>query len=253
MKSKRLLLWLLLLLASFANASDEAFTRQREEIMYEELANKSTPVELKNKIARFAIQNGNLALASSALAQGANACYIAEIAGRGSSLMDCAIKKCQDKERLQALAGQYQCSASCIKTMYDRDINIDVPDKGGRTPLHHAAHQIDTLKVEQLVACKADVLTKDDQGRTPADCAMLRPTMEDLLVATLVALQKGTSVNLLNYQQYPFYQEYRNMILDDVKGDNYRFPSERRADYKRQCSYVRLIEYLKAAEQKHFK
>lgn len=261
-------IWLLSMIPTLY-ASDEALVKQREEIMREELANKATSTGVKNNIASYAIQCCNWQLATDALAQGADPCYIAEKVPSNVTLFTQAMKECGYKYRLEKLAHYPQCNASCIKALHDHGIDIDTSSgEHGSTPLHSAASRGDIPKIEQLVTYGARVLNQDGEGKTPADYAMskirtdlnwsLYKEHQQALTQILIALQKGTSVNLLNPCQYPFYQQYRKMVIDHIDPSK---PQRRRVavynrrgnDYDKSLylAYARLVDYLKQAEKEH--
>lgn len=246
-------IWLMLLTITSLYASDEALKKQRDEIIREELINKSNSIDVKNKIAHLALSAHNWSLATDALDHGADPCCIAERIPPHMPLFVKAIKLCQDSQRLQKLAHYSECGSLCIKALYDHGINIDSPDKThGATPLHQAASLGNIKKIERLIACRAEVLKQDKQGRTPAAYAMLQIKTvlnwseyhdhQKALVHTLIALQKGTKVNILDPRQYPFYQEYRKMVLGQKSSDDHNYRA-----------YAYLTHYLKEAEKEYFK
>lgn len=77
----------------------------------------------------------------------------------------------QDNIRISAL---HLCSSKrskyeCFKALMKYDVNINIQNRGGQTPLHWAAYWNNSKVVKDLIEAGADPLITDDMGHIPLD------------------------------------------------------------------------------------
>lgn len=204
----------------------------------------------------------NQTLLQEALKQGSiSPCKIvSQIKEKYGPLFETAVQRCNDMALMEDVAQRDSCGGPCVEILHARGVNIDAPDKEyGRTALHWAAQTRNdgsVEKVESLVKNGARVLLKDRYGRTPIDYALKQfrhlydhGVSHPILPAMLLALQKGTKVNILNPQQHAFYNKYLQLAAQ-YPFNNYdwsdRFKSIKYNKYKEK------YEILKRAEESYW-
>lgn len=204
----------------------------------------------------------NQALLQEAIEQGSiSPCKIvAEIKDKYGPLFETAVQKCNDMVLMEDVAQRYLCGGPCVEILHARGVNIDAPDKEyDRTALHWAVRKRDdhsVEKVESLVKNGARVLLKDRYGKTPIEYALKEfhdscdyGASHPILPTMLLALQKGTKVNILSPQQYTFYNKYLQLAAQ-YPFNNYDW-SERFKSIKYN-KYKEKYEILKKAEESYW-
>lgn len=73
------------------------------------------------------------------------------------------------KREIQLISAVRQGNIEEVSSLIQSGAKVDVRDKGGMTPLHHAAKQANIEMVELLIKVGADVNLFDSIGRTPLD------------------------------------------------------------------------------------